>query len=66
MALSLSSLATSRGGNWPSETLRSYVVRYRHALYVLPIAVVVAGIALEWHWLKALPSSIFCRSEVNP
>jgi hypothetical protein len=53
MALSLSNLAISGGGNWPGETLRSYVVRYRYALYALPIAVVIAGVALEWHWLTA-------------
>ena len=53
MALSLSNLAIYRGSNSPGETLRSYVVRYRYALYTLPIAVVTAGIALEWHWLTA-------------
>jgi hypothetical protein len=53
MVFNLGNLAISRGRNSPGDTLRSCLVRYRYALYALPIAVVVAGITLEWHWLTA-------------
>jgi hypothetical protein len=53
MTLILSNFAISHGRNSPGSALRSYLVRYRFVLYVLPIAVVAAGIALPWQWLTA-------------
>jgi len=37
MVLKLSNLAISRGMNSPGDSLRSYLVRYRFALYLLPM-----------------------------
>jgi len=53
MVLNVSNLAISRGMNSPGGGLRRRLVRYRFALYLLPIAVATAGISLQWHWLTA-------------
>jgi hypothetical protein len=53
MVFNLGDLAIACGMNSPGDSLRSYLVRYRFALYLLPIAVATAGISLQWHWLTA-------------
>ena len=53
MVFNLGNLAIARGMNSPGDSLRSYLVRYRFALYLLPMVVVTAGISLQWHWLTA-------------
>jgi hypothetical protein len=39
------------GVNSLLDTLRSYLVRYRLALYLLSGAAVVLGVVLNWNWL---------------
>jgi hypothetical protein len=44
---------TDRGGNSLRDTLRSYFVRYRLALYLFSGAAVALGVVLNWNWLTA-------------
>jgi hypothetical protein len=42
-----------RSGDRPRDTLTSYFVRHRFALYSLSGVGIVAGVALNWNWLAA-------------
>src|SRR5713101_6240074 len=53
MALVQYDATTDRGGNSLLDTLRGYVVRYRLSLYLLSVAAVAFGFALNWNWLTA-------------
>ena len=60
MASHFRDFALGGGGKSPRETLKSlgevaggYFVRYRLALYLLSVAAVALGFALNWNWLTA-------------
>ena len=53
MTLIQQDAATHGSGDRPRDTLRSYFVRYRFALYLLSGAGIVAGVALNWNGLAA-------------
>jgi hypothetical protein len=44
---------THGSGDRPRNTLTSYFVRYRLALYLFLGAVVASGVVLNWNWLRA-------------
>jgi hypothetical protein len=46
------------------EALSGCLVRYRPALYLLSVAAVALGIALNWNWLTA--AALFCVVAVLP
>jgi hypothetical protein len=68
--------AITRGGvNLLLDTLRSYLVRYRLALYLLSGATVVLGVVLNWNWLTVagllrvvatLPCTLIMFSCIRP
>ena len=53
MALSLRDITVGRSRIPLVDTFRGYFVRYRLALYLLSVAAVALGIALNWNWLTA-------------
>lgn len=53
MALSLQNITVGGGTNSLLNTLRSYFVRYRLALYLFSAAAIVLGVVLNWNWLTA-------------
>jgi hypothetical protein len=57
------------------DTLRSYLVRYRLALYLLSGSAVVLGVVLNWNWLTVagllrvvatLPCALMMFSCIRP
>src|SRR5258708_12629236 len=51
MALSFRDISVGRSRIPLVDTFRGYFVRYRLALYLLSVAAVALGIALNWNWL---------------
>ena len=60
MASGFRDITLGNGKNSLADTLKSlgeasrgYLVRYRLALYLLSVAAVALGVALNWNWLTA-------------
>ena len=50
MTLIHQNTTTHGSSDRPRDTLKSYFIRYRFALYFLSGAGIVAGVALNWNW----------------
>src|SRR5882757_1559824 len=53
MALSFRDISVGRSRIPLVDTFRGYFVRYRLALYLLSVAAVALGVAVNWNWLTA-------------